>query len=1791
MYLRYVTFLVVFCCVCISSAEADCVSPQYPFVSDVTHQSASLYWTYWGSNQPTYQVQWRTAGSTSWRVESPVNTSSLSLTGLVNNTSYEWRVRTICAAGDTSSFSSSSSFQTICRKPDYLSTNRIDLQSTQLWWSNPYGPGTYEVQWRSVGATSWNVIENIVTNYVTLVSLPLDTYFEWRVRKVCGNGAYSDFVSGQVFNTPCLVPINPAVDIVSTDAAELKWTSSLSGTRFDLQWRQVGASTWNVVENVSGTDYILTGLTNETTYEWQVRASCSATSKSDYTDRQTFRTRCSDPVSPAILSVTYNGATLAWSPVAPVNLQWRKVGESTWNTVPAVQSTYALENLAPNSTYECRIQTICVGSTTSNYSPINSFSTRCAIATSLYAFIGSDGALELNWISGNRDLFDLQWRPVGATEWSTRKVISGSPYILTGLSAGVFYEWRVRRICSATEFSEFAVGQSVLMPCVTPNSLRQENATGNSAELAWNDAPGGTYELQWRQTNTTAWNTVSGLASTRYTLTGLTNNSSYEWRLRKSCSPNSSSDYTYISSFTIHCQQPAVFTTTNVDYSSATVNWYGDYYLTGTFELQYRLSGTTDWTSIPNLASISYTLNGLLGNRDYEWRVRSTCSVDFSAIQTFTTQCNLLLSALTVQNVGINSAELRWESTNKASQYEIQYRALTSSDWLTIRPEINEVDPGNEPSYSNQKRYIVYGLEPGKIYAWRIRARCIEGVYSGFIDGVTFTTSCAVPVSVYGFQQSHSALIVNWGGPTLLATYDLQWRPAGASVWNLVSNITARAYKITDLSAGTTYEFRVRQWCSDGSVSAYSATSTYTLPCRSPFSISATVTSATSLLLTWNYFDMRESTLATRLQDIRYRVAGTEAWTTIAGIPGTSYSLTGLTAGSTYEYQIRTICQPGVSSEYLSGYSYQLSCLPIYSTSSSVGPTSAKLAWSAPVNTGYRLRWRVAGTANWVEHTVANTNYTLTGLANNTRYEWSVASDCGNGFLSDFSTIQAFQTTCPTITYLSTNGAGSTKVQLSWSVNGLTEGTTFTVQYRILGTVIWSELNSLTRTSVTLTGLVNNRIYEARVKLMCGNEQQTSSSTTFQVECSNPYVGNPSTITTQTARITWTPNIDKAPVDIQWRNMDSDQEWQYVSSVSGEGYELTGLTPATNYAFRLRSVCSMSDMPLWSSPILFKTLSAPGSTPGALFAYVYDVTGQSASVSWTDESTTATYVVQWRESNGSWNTSGPISTKVYMLSNLTYGRNYEVRVGYVSTDNTIVYGNISRFITYCYPVQALSAGTITSRSALLNWSDGRDNISFTIEWRLAGTSAWNVVTGIVSRTYSLTGLQNNSVYEWRVRAPCTDNSSNISYTASFRTICPMPTESDVLNVSSSSAKLMWTGGGPAYELRYRALGEPNWVSVANVMSTTYALTGLQTGTTYEWGVATRCETTGNTTYTSPLQFKTVCSQPSELYVYPFAPDRARLSWTGIEPSYLLQYRAVGASTWTNVPAVTSPFTLTGLNAGVDYEWRVRASCSADFEKSYSVGSPFSVACWDINIQGRTATMIMANSVSLTWEAKLLMNYQLRWRIQGTPSWSYSPPAITSPYNLTGLSNNTTYEWQIATECQPNFSGGSLVFRTSCNRPLVLRTKTLTTTAVQLAWNDSGENVAYELRWRQTGSSTWHTVSGISSLSYSLTGLSSSMGYEWQVRSQCSGGSDFLITATFRTADDCQLGTYTIRSGDWNDPAVWSCGRIPIATDRIQIKHTISIPSGLSATIASVRYDTDGKLIVGVGAGIKIAGEL
>ncbi len=84
------------------------------------------------------------------------------------------------------------------------------------------------------------------------------------------------------------------------------------------------------------------------------------------------------------------------------------------------------------------------------------------------------------------------------------------------------------------------------------------------------------------------------------------------------------------------------------------------------------------------------------------------------------------------------------------------------------------------------------------------------------------------------------------------------------------------------------------------------------------------------------------------------------------------------------------------------------------------------------------------------------------------------------------------------------------------------------------------------------------------------------------------------------------------------------------------------------------------------------------------------------------------------------------------------------------------------------------------------------------------------------------------------------------------------------------------------------------------------------------------------------------------------------------------------------------------------------------------------------------------------------------------------------------------------------------------------------------------------------------------------------------------------TYVVRDSKNCLLDTYvvqvtgtgtmfTVKTGNWNDPTVWSGNRIPVSTDMLQIKHNVTIPASLQAHALSLKFDPATKLIYGLGA--------
>ncbi|MFI1770127.1 GEVED domain-containing protein, partial [Thalassobellus citreus] len=87
--------------------------------------------------------------------------------------------------------------------------------------------------------------------------------------------------------TSSAVPTNLAAATTATTAS-ISWNST-AGNTFDLRYREIGESTWIDILSLSSSPYNLSGLSNSTDYEVQVRSVCSG-STSAYTNATNFST-------------------------------------------------------------------------------------------------------------------------------------------------------------------------------------------------------------------------------------------------------------------------------------------------------------------------------------------------------------------------------------------------------------------------------------------------------------------------------------------------------------------------------------------------------------------------------------------------------------------------------------------------------------------------------------------------------------------------------------------------------------------------------------------------------------------------------------------------------------------------------------------------------------------------------------------------------------------------------------------------------------------------------------------------------------------------------------------------------------------------------------------------------------------------------------------------------------------------------------------------------------------------------------------------------------------------------------------------------------------------------------------------------------------------------------------------------------------------------------------------------------------------------------------------------------
>jgi hypothetical protein len=260
-------------------------------------------------------------------------------------------------------------------------------------------------------------------------------------------------------------------------------------------------------------------------------------------------------------------------------------------------------------------------------------------------------------------------------------------------------------------------GATCLLSCGTscdPPGLSVSALTPVSCTLNWTNTGAVSYTMRWKPQASGTWTTVTGLTTTSYALTGLTQTTAYEFQVQTVCAASSSA---YSASYNFSTPAPCpdanepnnslaaavvitpptainalIASASDQDFykfttTGGTVNLYlsnvaGDYDLyllssTGTQLAASELGGTSSESINYTAAAGTYVIKVIGYNGA------------FSAFQCYALNLSVYqacgpVSGYTATAITYNSALLGWNAIPTATSYELQWKSTAGSTWTTV---------------------------------------------------------------------------------------------------------------------------------------------------------------------------------------------------------------------------------------------------------------------------------------------------------------------------------------------------------------------------------------------------------------------------------------------------------------------------------------------------------------------------------------------------------------------------------------------------------------------------------------------------------------------------------------------------------------------------------------------------------------------------------------------------------------------------------------------------------------------------------------------------------------------------------------------------------------------------------------------------------------------------------------------------------------------------------------------------------------------------------------------------
>ena len=658
-------------------------------------------------------------------------------------------------------------------------------------------------------------------------------------------------------------------------------------------------------------------------------------------------------------------------------------------------------------------------------------------------------------------------------------------------------------------------------------------------------------------------------------------------------------------------------------------------------------------------------------------------------------------------------------------------------------------------------------------------------------------------------------------------------------------------------------------------------------------------------------------------------------------------------------------------------------------------------------------------------------------------------------------------------------------------------------------------------------------------------------------------------VTTNSADLSWAAGGTETAWRIEYRATNDTAWTTFLASTTNTSCTITGLTPATQYEFRVGALCgntakyTVTDAvytecdavhipvsytfaqpfsPCWDNTSVSRSSST--ASPYTYYASIYGTSAQMVlpEIAEPIDSTQLHLFVATTSSTasiriGALDANGTVNW--FASHNLTASstiRDYHEEVvylnGYTGTDHRIVIGSGSSATLYfyeitvepletCLPVTDLALDNVTENSATLSWNH-ISATDFEVQYRIEGTSAWNSQLVQGANMATLSYLAGSTGYEARVRAICGTGDSSYwrGATLRFNTSCgitPLPYNQNFNTTEGST---------------YSAAGvlPPCWEGFSDGSNDNYLPHVVASGQ-YHYSpdnTNSLCMTSGGTTYGSTkITVLPTFADPINNLTLSFWYAMESTTYGTLTVGYVTgsDYNA----TFTNVKVINSVSSSNGAYDTVDFSSVPPTATNIAFRWYYT--SSYYSACIDnISVWNEFAPScplpVVGNATATAQTATIHFTADNDCEVLITSGpWDNNASGIlvsadSSSYTFRGLNPETTYTIGVRQVCDTGVYS-DWVIRTvttdemPCPKPTDLHIEQTSYSSFIIAWTPAANTDTWEVLVFNTADT--HIATAVTSR-IAVTDLYDNTLYNIVVRPLCGadrnvpGESSDTITA-------------------------------------------------------------------------------